>query len=188
MRYSKHGLIQKVITGVDGTERLYKARKMGAMHIVKEGLKLVKVILPVAGTTIDSLQASSKKEEELDDSTTYTIGAALSMLSENLTEAHLEDLIEKMMGSLMLGDEEIKDVGDHLDEYSGDFFELFQWLLVENFGNFIKESGMLASLVKRITSLLSPQMKKSVDGILKILKEEPKEELQEKKRNETQIS
>ena len=161
MKYS-NTIITKMVTGVDGTERLYKARKLSARTAALEGFKLIKAITPSIGAGIDSLSAKSQRESLFEDGYDHTFGAMLQLLSENITDEHFESLSDKLMGSLMLGDEEIKDLDEHFDKYQGDFIELLTWLGKETFVNFIMENATLVSLMNKLVGMVSPEMRESL--------------------------
>lgn len=174
MRYSKT-TIKKVILGKDGEERIYRARKMGSFTVAKEGFKLITTLSPSVGVGLDSIQAQAKEESLFDDGQSHTFGAMLSMLSEHLTGEHFEDLSIKLMGSLMLGDDEIKDLEAHFDEYEGDYIDILAWLLKENFTNFTLGSVIVQSWIAQISTLLTPEMKNTYESLKKSLGIESKE-------------
>jgi len=164
MKYSTV-MISKVIKGIDGTERLYKARKMSSMTVAKEGFKLLKSITPSIGAGVDSMVAQQTRESLFEDGQAHTFGAMMQLLSENISDEHFEDLSMRLLGSLMLGDDEIKDLDKHFDEFSGDFIEILWWLGKENFANFIMGSGTLVSLMSQLTDLMSPTMKDAIESV-----------------------
>lgn len=163
MRYSKT-LITKMITGVDGKERLYKAYKMPAQTTAIEGFKLLKAVMPSIGTGLDDMR-NSDDTEEFNISTTWT--AAFQLLQNNLTVEHFEDLQDKLMGSLMYVDTPIKE--DHFDEFIGDYLEVLFWLFKENFSNFILQSGMLRSKIQNAKKMVQGNQKLSelIENVLK---------------------
>jgi hypothetical protein len=157
-RYSGK-IISKVITGANGEERLYKARKISAFPLAREGFKLLKVFAPMLGTGADSMVSKQRLEDEFIEADTNTFGNMMTMLDAHLDPDHFMDLVEKLMGSLMLGDKQITDFDDHFDNYNGDFLEVVCWLMVENFKGFFMESAMIRSLIEKTLSLASPKMK-----------------------------
>ena len=173
MRYAKK-VITKSIKDSDGEERIYQAYKVGAFTVATEGFKILSALSPSAGVGIDSLQAKSNKEE-FDDTQSHTFGAMLSMLSEHVTPEHFDDLSQKLMGSLMLGKEEIADLEAHFDLHEGDMLDILVWLFQENFTNFIMKSGTVQSWTNKITSLLTPELKEIVNKFKTNLEEESKE-------------
>lgn len=178
MQYSNtaNGTINKMIKGADGSTRFYTARKMGAANVALEGFKLLKAITPSLGAGADALKANSDREEQFEDGQAHTFGAMLQLLSENISDEHFMSLVEKVTGSLYLGDEPIKDIWAHFDEFEGDFMDVLIWLVRENFTNFIMGSGTVVSLIEKITSLMSPQMIAAVDNFKKTLETAPNEQ------------
>lgn len=164
MKYSSN-VITKTVKGVDGEVRLYQARKMPALNVVKEGVKLFRAIAPAFGTAADSATALARAEDELLEYQGNTYGSMLMMLTANLTEDHVDDLLKKLMGSLMFGDNDIGSedkLNEHFDKYSGDFFEVAHWLLLETFRNFLQESDMCRTLMNKVMSNISPKLKELV--------------------------
>lgn len=160
-------IISKLVTGTDGTERLYKARKMSARTAALEGFKIIKAVTPSVGAGLDSMAAKHNREALFEDGYDHTFGAMLQLLSENITDEHFEDLTTKLLGSLMIGDKEIDDLDEHFDKYAGDFIELVMWLAKENFANFILGNATLVSSMNKLISLVSPEMKESLESLRK---------------------
>lgn len=179
MKYSSE-VISKTVVGSDGIERLYKARKMQALTVVREGIKLTRAIAPAIGSAADAVSTQERMEQELMEYQGNTFGSMIMMLSTNLTEDHLSDLLSKVMGSLMLGDEDIGSSEDklnaHFDKHQGDFIEVATWLLKSNFINFLQESVMFRSLTDKIMTNISPKLKETISK----LKIESSEELNSK--------
>lgn len=172
IRYSEK-VISKLVVGKDGTERMYKARKISAFPLAKEGFKLIKVFAPMLGTGADSMIAKHAADEEFIEVESNTFGNMLTMLSAHLGDDHFEDLIMKVMGSLMIGDKEITDLDEHFDKYAGDFIEVSWWLLQENFKSFFTESAMIHSLIEKTVSLASPKLKDIINNFKKEFLEDP---------------
>lgn len=165
--YSKK-VITKIIKGVDGEERIYKATKMSAPIVATEGYKLLRAILPSLGATLDDM--GTDEEDFFERKTTYT--AAFQLLYNNLTVEHFQDLQEKLTGSLIYFDEPIK--LDHFDEHVGDYLEVLAWLFKENFVNFILESGMLRSKIQTLKTMLqeNPKMNELLGNVLNVAKQD----------------
>jgi len=161
MRYSKV-LITRMVKGVDGEERLYKAYKLPTLELAKEGYEILLSILPSIGTGLDDI----KNEESLISSnTTWT--AAFQLLRNNLTPEHFETLQYKLLGSLLFVDTPI--TADHFDKYPGDYFEVITWLFKENFTAFFTESGMLRSKIQNVKRMAqeSPMMNDLIENVWK---------------------
>ncbi|AHK11263.1 tail assembly chaperone [Shewanella sp. phage 1/40] len=135
MRYTST-LISKTIKGVDGVERLYKARKISAIWASKECFKLAKVLIPAGGAAVDAVMDKKERDDLLLDPVSSTFGSMLSMFTSHVEDEHWDDLSRKLLGSLQLGDKEITDLDDHFDNYQGDYFEVLIWLFTENFKDF----------------------------------------------------
>lgn len=166
-------VISKMVIGVDGTERMYKARKISAFPLAKEGFKLLKVFAPMLGTGADSMVSKQLAEDEFIEVDTNTFGNMLTMLSAHLSDEHFEDLSLKLMGSLMIGDNKITDLDEHFDKHVGDFIEVLAWLLVENFKSFFTESAMIRTLIEKTLNLASPKIKEIWNNLKKGLLEDP---------------
>lgn len=178
LKYSQN-IISKLVKGSDGTERLYKARKMSARTAALEGFKIIKAVTPSVGAGLDSMAAKHNREALFEDGYDHTFGAMLQLLSENITDEHFEDLTGKLLGSLMLGDKEIEDLDEHFDKYAGDFIELLLWLGKENFANFILGNATLVSSMNRLISLVSPKIKESLESLKNVMNEPSTETKQE---------
>lgn len=170
IKYS-NTIISKLIKGTDGSERLYKARKMSARTAALEGFKIIKAVTPSVGAGLDSMAAKHNRESLFEDGYDHTFGAMLQLLSENITDEHFEDLTNKLLGSLMLGEDEIKDLDEHFDKYAGDLIEVLLWLGKENFANFIMGNATLVSSMNTLISLVSPEIKESIEKIKNVLNE-----------------
>lgn len=176
MKYSSE-IISKTVVGHDGIERLYKARKMQALTIVREGIKLTRAIAPALGSAADAVATAERMEQELIEYQGNTFGSMIMMLSANLTEDHLSDLLVKVMGSLMLGDADIGSTEDklneHFDKHQGDYIEVATWLLKDNFVNFLQESVMFRSLTNKLLTNISPKLNEIISKFKTELNEEP---------------
>ncbi|AHK11262.1 tail assembly chaperone [Shewanella sp. phage 1/40] len=168
MRYTST-LISKTIKGVDGVERLYKARKISAIWASKECFKLAKVLIPAGGAAVDAVMDKKERDDLLLDPVSSTFGSMLSMFTSHVEDEHWDDLSRKLLGSLQLGDKEITDLDDHFDNYQGDYFEVLIWLFTENFKDFFFSNVMFRSLIDKMLALLSPEMKSTIENLKKDL-------------------
>lgn len=169
MRYSSK-VVSMTIVGVDGTERLYKARKMGAFTVGLEGLKLARALAPALGSGLDALMEKKEREDLYLDPVSNTFGKALTMLTAHISDEHWEDLTQKLLGSVLLGDDKV-DIEQHFDTYNGDFLEVLLWLFNENFKDFFMQNATIRSLIDKSMALMSPKM----TDMLKTFKNELKD-------------
>lgn len=170
MRYSST-VISKTVVGVDGVERLYKARKMSAFTVGLECLKITRAIAPMLGSGIDSMVEKQEREDQFLDPTNNTFAKMLHIFTSRISDDHWIDLTEKLMGSLMIGDDKM-DIEKHFDQHQGDYFEVLLWLFTENFKDFFMQNAMIRSLIDRVMALLSPRMKDVLEKIKNELSED----------------
>jgi hypothetical protein len=164
MRYSS-SIISKTVKGVDGKERLYKARKISAIYAGKECFKLAKVMIPAGGAAVDAVMESKQREDLYLEPSNNTFGTMLSMFTAHVEEDHWDDLSRKLLGSLQLGDKVIEDLDEHFDNNQGDYLEILYWLFMENFKDFFLGNAMFRSLINKVLALLSPEMKSTIENL-----------------------
>lgn len=169
MRYSSK-VISKTVVGLDGTERLYKARKMGAFTVGLEGLKLARALAPALGSGLDAMMEKQERDEMMLDPVSNTFGKMLTMLTAHISDEHWTDLSDKLLGSLLLGDDKI-DVEDHFDTHNGDFLEVLLWLFNENFKDFFMQNATIRSLIDKSMALMSPKLTDVLENFKSALKE-----------------
>jgi hypothetical protein len=170
MRYSSK-VISKTIVGVDGTERLYKARKMGAFTVGLEGLKLARAIAPALGSGLDAMLEKQERNDQYLEPMSNTFGKMLTMLTTHISDEHWMDLSDKLLGSLLLGDDKI-DVEDHFDKHNGDFLEVLLWLFNENFKDFFMQNATIRSLIDKSMALMTPKMNDMLETFKNALNED----------------
>lgn len=170
MRYSSK-VISKTVVGVDGNERLYKARKMGAFTVGLEGLKLARALAPALGSGLDAMMEKQEREDQLMEPMSNTFGKMLTMLTAHISDEHWIELTDKLLGSLMLGDDKI-DIEQHFDTYNGDFLEVLLWLFNENFKDFFMQNATIRSLIDKSMALMSPKLKDVLENFKKELSED----------------
>lgn len=173
IRYNKK-VISKIVKGIDGEERLYKARKMATYEIMKEGFKIVAVLSPAAGSGVDAIMEKGEREEQYMEVSSNLFGKMLTMLTAHITPEHFDELSRKLLGSLMVKDKEmdLDDIEDHFDEYNGDYLEVLLWLFTENFKDFLWGNAMIRTIVEKIMALLSPKMKDVIENLKSGINEE----------------
>jgi hypothetical protein len=173
-KYSKK-IISKLFKTKSGEERIYKAAKLSSRTIFIEGTKLLKCVLPSVGAAIDSM--SGKDEDDIfNDMPKNTFGTAFQYLMENLSDDHMNDLTLKLMGKMFIGDDEIKDIDEYFNDHPENFLDILVWLFKENFGNFIMENDILASMISKVSSLLTPKMKEMLEKMKNDLKDSVQED------------
>lgn len=160
-------VITKFITGSNGEERLYKASKMRAPTITKEGFRLLKAFAPAFGAGVDSLATKAQNEEDFLPNQSSTYSGIFFALSESLGDDHFEDLEQKLMGSLYFGDTLLTEDSDHFDKHPEDYLDILVWLFKENFITFFSVSPIVQSMKDKMLGLMSPKLKDGLESLVK---------------------
>lgn len=171
-RYSKK-MISKRLILPDGTCRVYQTPKLAAYEINLEGMKIARAVLPSAGSMIDSFVSNT--DMEFSELPPQTFSGSLYFLSENLDEQNYTNLVDKLLGSLIVDGKEIEDWSDHFDEHPEDFLEILVWSGRENFESFFMGSTMLAPLKSKITEVVQ-NLKGKLDNVQKSKEPDTNEE------------
>lgn len=173
VRYNKK-VISKTIIGVDGVERLYKARKMSTFDIMKEGFKLVTVLSPALGSGLDAVMDKNERDYQLMEPSSNLFGKALTMLEAHITPEHFDDLSRKLIGSVMVKGEEMtmNEIEDHFDDYNGDYLEVLMWLFKESFVDFLWGNATIRTSIEKVMALLSPKVKDIIESLKNDINEE----------------
>lgn len=130
---------------------------MGALTVGLEGLKLVRALAPAMGSGIDAMMEKKDREDMLLDPVNNTFGKMLTMLTAHISDEHWVELSDKLLGSLMLGEDKI-DIEQHFDSYNGDFLEVLLWLFQENFKDFFMQNATIRTLIDKSMALMSPKL------------------------------
>lgn len=122
--------------------RVYTIHPFSARTTAKEGFKLLKKVLPAIGAAQDS--RGNEDNVVLGMDTTFQ--QAFSMLEQDLSEEHFEDLCDKLLGGVKFEGEFI-DVEDHFDEYPDDFLEVLLFAGEKSFYDFFTKNSIVRSKI-----------------------------------------
>ncbi|BAV80943.1 hypothetical protein [Vibrio phage RYC] len=140
-------------------DRVYKGARLTGRAILKEGMKLLKVLLPSIGTAIDQLTGNADNEYAMPT----TMGAAFQLLHENLEEEHFDDLCDKLLGQLTCNGKEV--TAEHWDKYPQDLVDVLAWAGKENFKDFLMESTIIKSKLEVLSKAMPQKLKEQITSV-----------------------
>lgn len=133
---------KKVING-----REYQITLLPALKAVGMGKKLLKVILPAIGGTIDGLR---------DDGlygTPKTFTEVATALCTQLDDIDLDELITSLLREALCEGTSVRDIDSHFQGEIGELIGVIEFALKENFSSFFTGSDFLAPLLRTLEGM-----------------------------------
>lgn len=159
--YSSKNIIKTTVKRQDDTEIVYAAQKLNAHTIVKETIMIGKTFGTAIGAAIDAKSIGMGG---------MATTAFFEALYENLTEQQIEHIQQLLFGSVYLGDvDSSKKVdSDYWDEDDNaqDYYDVFFWLIKENFINFTMRNGMFQRHKEKLNQLLGANVTDEIMNVL----------------------
>lgn len=138
-------IVEKTFVTESGDKILYEAKKLNVTNTGKESFKILRCVLPSAGVGLDNLFQEDNGMFEMP----RTLAEMFTLLSDNLTEDHFEDLSGKLFGGLRINDKKV-DIDEHFETYPEHYIPVLIWLGEETFSPFLTRNSMFRSMKEKI--------------------------------------
>lgn len=132
----------KVING-----KKYQITMLPALKAVGVGKKLLKVVLPAIGGTIDGLR------EDNIYGTPKTFTDVAVALCTQLDDIDLDELIYALLNEASCEGKTIRDIDSHFQGEIGELIGVLEFALRENFSSFFTGSDFLAPLMRMLNGM-----------------------------------
>lgn len=152
--YSKNK-ISKELNGVE-----YSTHKLSAFTVNREGIKLLKAIVPAFGMGIPPAEEINgaidyATEDLTSQEVPNTLGGGgsriadiLFMLFGGYDNEDFENLVDTLLGDLSADGRKIEDWSDWFDDHEGDFYDICMWVFWESFSGFFMKTAIVQSALK----------------------------------------